>query len=61
MCGENNSFSKRCSSVVALRWTAVDLLVDLLKLLSLLLGDVKPNREVIVVLNKALNCSCAVL
>ena len=55
------TMSERGVGSVALRWSHVDLLVDLLELLSLLLGDVQPNREVIVVLNQTLNCTCAIL
>ena len=63
MCGENICFSVLVlvAAVVALRWANIDLLVDLLKLLGLLLCDVQPNGEVIVVLNQALNRPCAIL
>ena len=47
--------------IIALRRTSVNLLVDLLKLHGLLLSDVKSYGEVIVVLDQALDCTCAIL
>ena len=77
MCGENNSslaasipqwrspspavLGTSVNFIIALRRTGVNLLVDLLKLHGLLLSDVKSYGEVIVVLDQALDCSCAIL
>ena len=49
------------ASIIAARSLRVDLLVDLLELLRLLLGDVQPDRQIVVVLNQLLNGASAVL
>jgi len=48
-------------SVVRIRRTRVGLLVNLLKLLGLRLGDVKPYRQIVVILDKLLNRTSAIL
>ena len=48
-------------SVVSLGRAAVDLLIDLFKLLGLLLCDIQTNREVVIVLYQALDRASPIL
>jgi len=48
-------------SEVSLGRSAVDLLVDLLELLSFLLSNIKSNREVVVIFDQAFDGASTVL
>jgi len=49
------------SGSISFRWTAIDLLVNLIQLLCFLLGDVQSDGQVVVVLDQSLDSSSSVL
>ena len=46
---------------VSLRWSAINLLINGFKLLCLLLGDIKPYRQIVIVFDKPFNRASSVL